>query len=79
MTALEQILEPYDTFADRLNCLPDEALLEASLPDDPWRPKDEYGFEDDDESVLGGRDTDPVAPTTRARQPYDLFKRKEAS
>ncbi len=42
-------VEPYDTFADRLACLPDEALLEASLPDDdPWPAKDEYGYEDDD-------------------------------
>ncbi len=38
-------VEPYDTFADRLACLPDEALLEASLPDDDVR---EYGYEDDD-------------------------------
>jgi hypothetical protein len=69
-------VENYDAFIDRLACLPDEALLEASLPDDDVR---ESGYEDEDESVLGGRDTDPVAPTTRARQPYDLFKRKEAS
>ncbi len=27
-------VEPYDAFIDRLACLPDEALLEASLPDD---------------------------------------------
>ncbi len=34
-------VENYDTFTDRLNCLPDEALLEASLPDDdPWPAKD---------------------------------------
>jgi hypothetical protein len=44
MTALEQTLEPYDAFADRLNCLPDEALLEASLPDDDAC---EYGYEDE--------------------------------
>jgi hypothetical protein len=37
-------VENYDAFADRLACLPDEALLEASLPDDD----DEYGYEDDD-------------------------------
>ncbi len=41
-------VENYDAFIDRLACLPDEALLEASLPDDPWRAKDEYGYEDDD-------------------------------
>jgi hypothetical protein len=34
MTAPDKNLEPYDAFADRLACLPDEALLEASLPDD---------------------------------------------
>jgi hypothetical protein len=44
MTAPEQTLEPYDAFADRLACLPDEALLEASLPDDERL----YGYEDDD-------------------------------
>ncbi len=44
MTALEHALEPYDTFIDRLACLPDEALLEASLPDDERL----YGYEDDD-------------------------------
>ncbi len=43
MTALEHALEPYDTFIDRLDSLPDEALLEASLPDDR-----EYGYEDED-------------------------------
>jgi hypothetical protein len=37
-------VENYDAFADRLACLPDEALLEASLPDDR-----EYGYEDEDE------------------------------
>jgi hypothetical protein len=51
MTAPEQTLEPYDAFIDRLACLPDEALLEASLPDTPWGTSDdarEYGYEDDD-------------------------------
>jgi hypothetical protein len=37
-------VENYDTFIDRLACLPDEALLEASLPDDERL----YGYEDDD-------------------------------
>jgi hypothetical protein len=45
MTALEQTPEPYDAFVDRLACLPDEALLEASLPDDDVR---ESGHEDED-------------------------------
>jgi hypothetical protein len=38
-------VENYDAFIDRLACLPDEALLEASLPDEAAR---EYGYEDDD-------------------------------
>jgi hypothetical protein len=42
MTALEQTLEPYDAFIARLDSLPDEALLDASLPDDD----DEYGYDD---------------------------------
>ncbi len=37
-------VENYDAFIDRLACLPDEALLEASLPDDERL----YGYEDDD-------------------------------
>ncbi len=35
----------YDTFVDRLDCLPDEALLEASLPTEDSR---EHGYEDED-------------------------------
>jgi hypothetical protein len=37
-------VENRDAFIKRLDCLPDEALLEASLPDDDAC---EYGYEDD--------------------------------
>jgi hypothetical protein len=39
-------VENYDTFIDRLACLPDEALLEASLPDD------DAGLTDDEAQEL---------------------------